>query len=114
MIVYNLIKEHDSKELAKKAGLNESTVRRLKKTRSTKADTMLKILNAIGFDMDSDPIEDVRKALKNRIYPYYVISTISGVPVSTIEGFMYSGRIPLWHNMVALGQALDVKFYRDL
>lgn len=114
MIVYNLIKEYSSKELAKKAGLNESTIRRLKKTRSAKADTMLKILSALGFEIQGDPIENVRSAMKNRKYSFEVISKISGVPVSTIENFIYSGKGLLWHNMVALGQALDVKFYRDL
>mgnify|MGYP001067729169 CR=1 FL=1 len=113
-MIYNLIREQSSTDLARKSGLNESTIRRLKKTHSAKVDTMLKILNALGFNIYSDPIEDVRTALKNRKYPYYVISKISGVPVSTIEGFMYSNRIPLWENMVALGQALDIEFYRDL
>ena len=111
MIIYNLIKEYGSTELARKAGLDESTIRRLKKTRSAKVDTMLKILNALGFEIEGDPIEDLRTALKERKYSYEVISKISGVPVSTIENFTYSNSIPLWHSMVALGQALDVKFY---
>jgi DNA-binding Xre family transcriptional regulator len=113
MIVFNLIKEHSTKELARKTGLAESTIRRIKKTHSTKVDTMVKILNALGLNLKGDPIKDVKDAMLQRKYSYDVISKISGVPVSTIQGFIYSGRIPLWHNMAALGQALDVKFYKD-
>ena len=113
-MIYELIREQSTAELARKSGVNEKTIYNIKKNHSAKSDTMLKILNALGFNPDGDPIEDVKKAIKEREYSLYVISKISGVPVSTIENFVYSGRIPLWHNMVALGQALDVKFYKDL
>ena len=113
-MIYKLIKEYSATDLARKSGLNESTIRRLKKTHSAKADTMLKILNALGVNQEGNPIEDVKTAIKEREYSLYVISKISGVPVSTIENFIYYGKGLLWHNMVALGQALDVEFYKAL
>ena len=113
-MIYDLIKEQSTAELARKSGLDEKTIYKIKRNHPAKANTILKILNALGFDIQGDPIEDVKTAIREREYSLYVISKISGVPVSTIENFVYSGRIPLWHNMVALGQALDVKFYKDL
>jgi hypothetical protein len=113
MMIFDLIKEYGAKEIAVKSGLDESTIRRMKKTHSAKSETIIKILNGLGLDIKGDPIEDVREAVRDRQYSLYVISKISGVPVSTIENFIYANSIPLWHNMVALGQALDVKFYKD-
>jgi lambda repressor-like predicted transcriptional regulator len=114
MTIFNLIKEHSATELARKTGLDESTIRRMKITHSAKSETIIKILNGLGLDIEGDPIEDVRNAIMERQYSLYVISKISGLPVSTIENFIYANSIPLWHNMVALGQTLDVKFYKDL
>lgn len=112
MAIFDLIKEHSTKEIAVKSGLDESTIRRMKKTHSARTETIIKILNGLGLDIKGDPIEDVKNAVIERQYSLYVISKISGLPVSTIENFIYANSVPLWHNMVALGQALDVKFYK--
>ena len=113
-MIYNLIREQSTAELARKSGLDEKTIYKIKKNHPAKVTTILKILNALGVKLNGNPIEDVKTAIKEREYSLYVISKISGVPVSTIENFIYSGKGLLWHNMVALGQALDVKFYKDL
>jgi len=113
-MIYNLIKEHNTAELARKSGVSERTIRKLKKNHPAQVSTMLKILNALEIKPEGDPIEDLRQALRDRKHSYYVISKISGVPVSTTENFIYANRTLLWHNMVALGQALDVKFYKEL
>ena len=113
-MIYDLIREQSTAELARKSGLDEKTIYKIKRNHPAKADTMLKILNALGVNPEGNPIEDVKKAIKEREYSLYVISKISGVPVSTIENFIYCGKGLLWHNMVALGQTLGVKFYKDL
>jgi len=113
-MIHDLIREQRTAELARKSGLDEKTIYKIKRNHPAKVATMLKILSALEIKLNGDPIEDVKTAIKERQYSLYVISKISGVPVSTIENFIYSGRGLLWHNMVALGQSLDVKFYKDL
>jgi predicted transcriptional regulator len=113
-MINDLVREQSTAKLARKSGLDEKTIYKIKRNHPAKVTTMLKILNALEVDVESDPIEDLRTAIKEREYSLYVISKISGVPVSTIENFIYSNKTLLWHNMVALGQALDVKFYKSL